>query len=979
MVRCDGLLRYDEWNLALAERFFGTTAAYVPVRLDIDEGILGELAGTPPDAATRSFVEAVARTLSGPGAPPLEHFDEERTRWRLRGQPFPPPFIGLSGLLSLAANRMRSADGYRASNYYTRLAELLRGSEPDSRRLAAYFRQHGDLLSGYWRSLNAWLEAQGGARGLPTAFPFGAQVHVSRALSQALVRAADRDSLARAFLAEGLSPGEDLSPPEMGAYISSWSVAGKLSTSLARLAEDAEALIAIADEARDFLLVWDGETPRGDAAPEGETEPRTPRLVLRSVTRPARPPQWIVTLAVRDDHGRHEGEYHRRFDHMPAGRIAMVPSFAPGWTEVDDGIPLADVPRSYALTYIHARDNLEWGYDRPLILSWDDDLNGYLEAAHGVANHEHVVLALSEDRAAALELLRRHDPDAESAGSDHQGGWMLSKPFLLKGGGGDGARLRLVGGLRLPGRNTYHVESPPDIEVEGVRGGERLIVLSPASGGEPLVNEELEPGVSRIEGAALVGAKEGLVWVRVIGSGASEEESRLRILAQLRMRLGSASMARGIVEPTMGYDLRTQLVPGSVASMPDAPGFPFVRGGELQTDEAAGASPAPLCWPGLERKWEVPLTHYEAVRTLRLCPDCGNDVRILRTAEQRGESPSTSVWGKCRPVQAGPDGLVWSSPRPAGEYDIDLRFSEQAHMDLDVLLDAMSLIGRGSMLLARRLVTLMSADAEAWIADNAIRLFESLGHVEIQRDPLTNQPTAWFVTPPTLSPLPEPGRWVLSGFRSAAFVEELRREAEMLGCSPLIERSDTVSTIKLAPDSPLPVQVLHRRFGSSARTQLRLSEDVLSRGLLARLPMQADTAMRLPKAPPPSLTAAAYDVAGRRWDESGHAPSPLRRVGEFPRRYVIAHDGSHRYVDVRSGKYLAAAMLGVSYLRYDEENMVLSVPERAELPSLFERIAVMSSGTIPTRAGGRVRYPSVPGDIAWGLGDKLGMRLERSE
>ena len=72
-------------------------------------------------------------------------------------------------------------------------------------------------------------------------------------------------------------------------------------------------------------------------------------------------------------------------------------------------------------------------------------------------------------------------------------------------------------------------------------------------------------------------------------------------------------------------------------------------------------------------------------------------------------------------------------------------------------------------------------------------------------------------------------------------------------------------------------------------------------------------------------------------------------------------------------------MQGVSYLRYDEENMVLSVPERAELPSLFERIAVMSSGTIPTRAGGRVRYPSVPGDVAWGLGDKLGMRLERSE
>ena len=819
----------------------------------------------------------------------------------------------------------------------------------------------------------------GGARGLPTAFPFGTQVHVSRALSQALVRAADRDSLARAFLAEGLAPGDNLSPREMEAYINSWSIAGRLSTSLARLAEDTEALTAIGGEARDFLLGWDGEAPGGGPAPEVETEPRRHRLVLRSLTRPARPPQWMVTLAARDDQGRQEGAYHRLFDHMPAGRIAIVPSFAPGWTEVDDSIPLAKVPRSYVLRDARARGTLEWDYERPLLLSWNDDLNGYLEAAHGVASHEHVVLALSEDHAAALELLRRHDPDAESLGSERHGGWMLSKPFLSEGDGGDGARVRLVGGLRLPGRNTYHVEAPPDIEVEGIAGGERLIVSSPVSGGEPLVNEELAPGGSRVEGAALTGAKEGLVWVRVIGSSASQDESRLRILAQLRMRLGSASTARGLEEPTMGYDLRTPLVPGSLAPMPDDPGFPFVRGGELRTDVAAGATPAPLCWPGLERKWVLKLGHYEAVRTLRRCPDCGNDVRILRTTERPGDSPLTSVWGKCRPVQAGPDGLIWSSPRPAGEYDLDLRFSKKARMDLDVLLDAMSLIGRGSMLHARRLVTLMSDDAEPWITDNAIRLFESLGHIEIQRDPSTNQPAAWFVTPPTLSPLTEPGRWILSGFRSAAFVEALRTTAEMLGCSPLIERSDTMSTIKLESASSFPVEALSGHLKSSTGIRLGLSADILSRALVARLPMQTDMATQLPQAPAPSLSAPTYEVTGGQWDDSGLAPSPLRRVSEFPRRYVIAHAGSYRYVDVRSGKYLAAAKLHMSYLRYDEESMTLSVPARAELPSLVERVAVMSSGGIPARGGGRVRYPLVPGDVARSLGDRLGMRLERSE
>ena len=84
---------------------------------------------------------------------------------------------------------------------------------------------------------------------------------------------------------------------------------------------------------------------------------------------------------------------------------------------------------------------------------------------------------------------------------------------------------------------------------------------------------------------------------------------------------------------------------------------------------------------------------------------------------------------------------------------------------------------------------------------------------------------------------------------------------------------------------------------------------------------------------------------------------------------AAAHDGDS----------LKTGFIGGSGLRYDEESMTLSVPARAELPSLVERVAVMSSGGIPARGGGRVRYPLVPGDVARSLGDRLGMRLERSE
>ena len=283
------------------------------------------------------------------------------------------------------------------------------------------------------------------------------------------------------------------------------------------------------------------------------------------------------------------------------------------------------------------------------------------------------------------------------------------------------------------------------------------------------------------------------------------------------------------------------------------------------------------------------------------------------------------------------------------------------------------------MLQARRLVNSMSPDAETWIADNAIRLFESLGHLEIERDPQTSQPVAWFITPPALTPLAEPGQWALSGFRSQAWLEQLRESAEMLGCATVVERSGTMSTVRVTADSAVRIEVLHHRFSDSAGIPLRLSREELSRTLIMKLPTHFDSAMRLPRAPQPPVSAPTYEATRGWWDTDGRTRSALRRVSEFPRRYVIEHADAHRYVDVRAGKYLAAAKASVSYLRYDEDRKILTVPERAELPSLFERVAVMCSGEMPRRSDGSVRYVSVPGDVALRLAEKLGMRLERPE
>jgi hypothetical protein len=51
-------------------------------------------------------------------------------------------------------------------------------------------------------------------------------------------------------------------------------------------------------------------------------------------------------------------------------------------------------------------------------------------------------------------------------------------------------------------------------------------------------------------------------------------------------------------------------------------------------------------------------------------------------------------------------------------------------------------------------------------------------------------------------------------------------------------------------------------------------------------------------------------------------------------------------------------------MAYDEETGSLSVPLGADLPPMYARAAVLSSGRPPHKEGGNLIYPSVPGDLA---------------
>ncbi|MGN6128630.1 MAG: hypothetical protein ACTHON_18900 [Humibacter sp.] len=72
-----------------------------------------------------------------------------------------------------------------------------------------------------------------------------------------------------------------------------------------------------------------------------------------------------------------------------------------------------------------------------------------------------------------------------------------------------------------------------------------------------------------------------------------------------------------------------------------------------------------------------------------------------------------------------------------------------------------------------------------------------------------------------------------------------------------------------------------------------------------------------------------------------------------------------RYAPLDVAKYTAAWMAGVSLLRYDAKDELLSVPLGAPLPGLFERAAVLCSGVLPTpdRSTWSLVYTEIPRDF----------------
>ena len=262
---------YLSLDTALCRAIFGEAQPNSPVYLDMDEDVLeraGSFVGmthaefsTALAASVRQLIE-VDDTTQGM----FSLFENmvslwpkvSRSLYLTNGQYAPPPVIGLLSVFVLAAEQMGVSDqsGSHENAYYPRLLTLLGFEINLQNRLKTNFRRVSEQ---YWDLLALWLDDHEGQYGVPSAFALTFR-HVGLALSQALIRAKERQQLKRAFLEIGFRPGQVLALEEMRSNLGAWieQQPSPVSVAFQNLWSRSGAQDRICDIAINELQSWDG-------------------------------------------------------------------------------------------------------------------------------------------------------------------------------------------------------------------------------------------------------------------------------------------------------------------------------------------------------------------------------------------------------------------------------------------------------------------------------------------------------------------------------------------------------------------------------------------------------------------------------------------------------------------------------------------------------------------------------------------------
>ncbi|WP_125182743.1 hypothetical protein [Minwuia thermotolerans] len=949
-----------------------------------EEEHLASILGVEQEQLSATAGRIVGNRLDDTGDP-YTPFHADLRHWNVEGRREPPPFTGLLHVLAHAAEMMHSDGNFSSANYYQRLHEL---TGVERNRLSF----HGRSTKAYWIALNRWLAENDFVYGRPTAQKLNSWEYVSYAMSQAVVRQADKELFYSMFERFRFSGSEDIDSDEMHSYVDEWMRGPKPTQRLRAAWAKKDLRRRVCQAAVEALSEWRYATIPEDSHARGKRLSAVASLsrglsgarFFMAFGIPGELSTPVTGLRAKDNAGSAAGETLEIANRHYAAFATLCPDASVNIPRVlAEGIELSD-----------EKGGSKYSRQRSLLVPLVQHEGGayWLEVGRTQLGKRYLVMC-SDGAPSLRESLEQFLRTYAAPGYKHykpgemEGlptGWTLyenvefvvSPPQVPTGltalhPVATEATLSTTEGLRL-GPDTWHSSMPPAIRLSGEAGMLDLVVYEEDQDGE----DQVIVSSSGYGECALELGGIGLdphSDLRVAGyrNGNRVVERPLLLRSARRPRplrrdgtgtlywqaLSTATMADNGAQH---LGVRGHIVEGLGSA--DPPGFGV-------------ASDGGLCFQGQQEE-DTPLgitTADPALIRGTYLEQCKKGRHVFRNVDlEPGEKPTMAciVCEHRIPVPRSP-GPPAPKPQSTVNRSSNPRVpvaSPAVHigepLDMNLVLDALCYLDNGSW---RQFEDIVSSESlQPWEARSLAEDLSALGFIDVELEGATNRVRRWSVVPPVLTFAPD-GIAYFSGFRSEDLVEQAREA--------LVTQGLTLEQLG-APGAPdvLCVQGLSPREAPSLLAgiedphgrPLAVVTDAAQRLGSAVLQVDGLSAAVRPAHVGATRNVARFDTSTCRWipvDELGGVGA--YRYDHAGREYCFRDNEGHDWVGPHEIVKLLASRASGSHLHgYNPSKQVFVSALGCEPVGLLRRLLVACSGTLPERKKGMASYSSVPPHVA---------------
>jgi hypothetical protein len=855
-----------------------------------------------------------------------------------------------------------------------------------------------------WRGLNEWLSASDGQFGLPSAYALSHR-YIGLPVSQALVRAADRQRFPRMFSRFGLPPGAEVSSADMERMLDSWiqQVPSPVSKSLESLWQRGKARERIASVAVVELLSWDGST---EALEEDDGYVPKKVLLLCQLRRFPRPQLEIsfvadfkplaspASLTVLSAEGA------PAIDVVPVTGSRVQPTWA---SKIDPGSLVEGVLRLYE--EVSGHQVARWPR-RVVPLRRDELLNAYVECER-VQLGEDAMLVVKDDHRLPQDVHRTLDQIARPGFREEKelpglpDGWVLYSDVQIMTSPASEPRsdlnvlvpilssqLTLAGGLKLPGRvRKWSSLDPPEVRAIVQDAHSLAIMMTPADGpdgssGSPTTWTSQDPAL--VVDLATLGLGDGDYELSLINKN--------KVLQQTVLRLRSSNTPDTYswqAATPLAHDMDQDPLAGiRTAPITEPPPKVFVRGPyavpgshsraskvavpKFATWDAARPLPAPPAAPIVVARPDPKSCVVTGAHRIRLPTYYGRPTSVM----------ISGVCDLCGLVKRFPARYSarrfaqWSGGRSKGAIDVaDVRhLPEVQHRDADwdMAFDSLVHIGGGTPGLLERVA--LQVEGTKLFVDEFSRGLEVRGDLEIRRAS-DWAPAEWDLSPAYLAELPD-GSFILTGRWTGAARKKLQDLIHRAGGS-ITTSNDVLTHTSGVIDGVHPDELEKMAVSVESAGIVRYA----AARILDVLPPLSEVEAALPRVPMPGARRILkFHVPSASWNPATSAAEPgaYRLEAAFATTDIFRSAADIDHGEAALGtvqliKHVAARHSGHLLLAYRDSHKALAVPLGADLPVLYGRAAVLCSGRLPTPVPEKRQliYHDVPQSIADGLAGLL--------